>query len=422
MTPRTPLRAKIIKLLPILFGILLFFASGCATGQGGDKNSNSEATLVKARHQAQPGAHSLEKYLGKVTGHRVGILCNAASLVYDTHLVDTLYNLDIDIRYIFAPEHGFRGEADAGAKVEDSVDPKTGIPIVSLYGRRSAFPAEYLDSLDLLIFDLQDVGVRFFTYINDLYYAMQASARADIPMIVLDRPNPNGYFVDGPMLREEFKSGVGLIPVPVVYGLTIGELAGMINGEGWLGENLKTSIEVIPCLDYTHKDTYSPPVRPSPNLPNLRSILLYPSLCFFEGTTCSIGRGTYSQFQIIGHPALEGMPYSFTPVSLPGATNPKQMDLVCHGLSLEEIPIDSVMAWKQLNFSYLFQFYSGMSQKGEEFFLSNNFIDLLAGTDALRLAMKEGRTEAEIRVQWQPELSAFKLKRKQYLLYPDFEE
>ena len=337
-----------------------------------------------------------------------------------THLVDSLLALNIPVKKIFAPEHGFRGEADAGEKVIDGIDAKTGLPIFSLYGETKKPTDEMLKSIDIMVFDIQDVGARFYTYISTLHHVMEACAENGIPLIVLDRPNPNGFYVDGPVLKPEFKSFVGMHPVPVVYGMTIGEYAQMINGEQWLSNGMQCELSVIPCNNYDHTMTYNLPIKPSPNLPNLRAILLYPSLCFFEGTTVSIGRGTDNQFQIIGHPEYDIGSYAFKPVSKPGANYPKHEDVMCFGQDLSSFDLTDLKREKKLNLSYLIEYYNFLRSK-TQFFLDNNFFDKLAGTDQLKKQIIDDLSEAQIRATWQEDLLLFKQTRKKYLLYPDFE-
>ena len=367
-----------------------------------------------------PGAERLEEYVDILQGLSVGIVVNHASLVGSNHLVDVLMQLDVDIRKIFAPEHGFRGQEDAGAKIQDGKDVRTGLPIISLYGNNRKPTSEQLKGIDIVVFDLQDVGVRFYTYISTLHLVMEACAQAEMPILVLDRPNPNGYYIDGPIRDEGLRSFVGMHPIPIVYGMTIGELAQMINGEKWLEEGVQCDLQVIECLHYDHNMTYDLPVKPSPNLPNLRSILLYPSLCFFEGTTVSIGRGTSHQFQVIGHPLMKGGSFAFTPQSMPGATHPKHEGVRLYGTSLVGLDIETITSWRKLNLEWLIGFYKEIS-RGGQFFLDNNFFDKLAGTYELRKQLEEGLSEEELRASWKKDLDSFRLLRKQYLIYKDFD-
>ena len=360
----------------------------------------------------QTGAEQTNLYLPALQGKRVGMVVNHTSTIGKTHLIDSLLARGINIKTIFAPEHGFRGEATDGETIASGRDTRTGVMVASLYGKNKKPTAEQMDSLDVLIFDIQDVGTRFYTYISTMNYVMEACAETNKPLIILDRPNPNGNYVDGPVLDPKFKSFVGMNPIPVVHGLTVGELATMINGEGWLGPGKKTPLTIIPVKNYTHQTPYVLPIRPSPNLPNQQAVLLYPSLCFFEGTVVSVGRGTSNQFQVIGAPTTKYGPYTFTPEDRPGAVNPPQEGKLCYGLDLSQVPIsqDSMML------DYFFDFYNRAADKSK-FFLANNGIDRLAGTDQLRLQMLAGVPQKTIRKSWQPALNAYKLKRKKYLLY-----
>jgi len=367
-----------------------------------------------------PGAERLEMYLKLLEGKSVGLTINQSSMVQGRHLVDVLLENKVDIERIYAPEHGFRGTADAGAKIEDQKDSKTGLSVLSLYGKKRKPSQEDLAGVDIMIFDIQDVGVRFYTFISTMHLMMEACAEAGIPMIVLDRPNPNGYYVDGPVREPEYKSFIGMHPIPVVYGMTIGELATMINGEGWLENGVQCDLTVIACENYDHTMTYDLPVAPSPNLPNLRSILLYPSLCFFEGTNVSIGRGTANQFQVIGHPDFAPGGYTFTPEPMPGAMKPKYDGVTLHGTNLSTLTTDEILEWRSINLSWLIQYYTYLSDKGA-FFLENLFFDRLAGTAKLREQILAGWSEEEIRGSWEKDVKGFKAKRKLYLLYQDFE-
>jgi len=364
-----------------------------------------------------PAAHRLDAYLPLLKGKKVALVVNQTSLVGDTHLVDTLLKKKVDIAVIFAPEHGYRGKADAGEIIGDSLDGSTGLPVLSLYGKKKKPGRTDLHGADLIVFDIQDVGVRYYTYLSTLHYIMEAAAELAVPVLVLDRPNPNGHYVDGPILDPAYASFVGLHPVPVVYGMTIGEYAQMINGEGWLKNHNKCSLTVIPCAGYTHQSFYAPPVKPSPNLPDIRAILLYPSTCYFEGTTLSLGRGTDKQFQWIGHPALEST-FSFTPQPNEGAKEPPQNGKKCYGTDLSMLSVDEIRKWKKINLQWFLSFYRQMKEINEPFFLETNFIDKLAGSDKLRLQLQAGASEEEIRASWQPDLATFKKIRENYLLYP----
>lgn len=367
-----------------------------------------------------PGAYRMNEYLNLIHGKRVALIVNQSSILNQTHLVDTLLGKNIQIVKIFAPEHGFRGEVEAGGTIENQIDPKTKIPIVSIYGKKSKPSAEDLKDIDCILFDIQDVGVRFFTYISTLHYVMEACAENGIPLLVLDRPNPNGYFVDGPVLDSCCKSFIGLDPIPIVYGMTIGELARMIKGEQWIKSASKLQLKIIPCLNYTHNSFYELPVKPSPNLKNQAAILLYPSLCFFEGTSLSVGRGTDWPFLIYGHPQLfSKYSYSFTPRSRTEAINPPWKDKMCFGLDLRSVDLVDLRKTKKIQLKYLFDAFQKFPNK-DSFFLKNLFFDKLAGTKNLRLNLIAGLTESEIRKSWQPGIKNFMNKRKKYLLYKDF--
>lgn len=356
------------------------------------------------------GAERTDAYLSKIKDKKVGLLINHTSVVRDQHLVDFLLHNEIEIEKIFAPEHGFRGKADAGELVEDNLDPETGIPVVSLYGKNKKPSAEMLAGLDVVIFDIQDVGVRFYTYISSMHYMMEACAANKVKMMVFDRPNPNGHYVDGPMRDPDFKSFVGMHPIPIVHGLTVGELANMINKEGWLEESLTCDLEVIPMENYSHTDHYSLPVKPSPNLPNDQSVALYPSTCFFEGTKMSIGRGTQFPFQVIGFPDQRFGAFSFTPVSIDGmAKHPKLEGQECFGVDLRNIEVPD-----KLDLSYVIDFYN--KWEGEESFFTKYF-DTLSGTDELRKQIEEGLSSDEIRKTWKKDLDEFRTMRSKYLLY-----
>ncbi len=370
------------------------------------------------------GAENMSAYLFLLQNKKIGVFANQTSIVGDIHLVDTLLAKGIVIKKIFAPEHGFRGNADAGEKVQTFTDKKTGIPVVSLYGSKTKPGAEDLKGIDIIVFDIQDVGVRFYTYISSLQDLMESVIMNGKPLIVLDRPNPHGGYVDGPVLNKKFKSFIGMQPVPVVYGMTIGEYAKMLLGEQWLNDACvkkltdkqnKFSLTVIPCKNYTHESTYALPVKPSPNLPNMQSIYLYPSICFFEGTQVSLGRGTEKPFQIFGSPLFPNNLFSFTPRSVEGAKNPPLLNQKCYGFDLSKI--DAVKQIDdRIQLKWLLEAYEMFPDK-DKFFLSNNFFNKLAGNDILMKQIKEGKTESEIRASWQDDLDKFKTIRKKYLMY-----
>ncbi len=401
-----------------VFSAIVFLA---CTGNKKDIATGNEpnyAKLVSSEvGQIEPGAAQLAKYFPLIKGKKLGLVVNQTSRIGTTHLVDSLIELNANIVSIFAPEHGFRGEADAGEHVESGKDAKTGIPIISIYGSNKKPTKDQLKNIDIMIFDIQDVGVRFYTFISTLHYVMEACAEQGIPLLILDRPNPNGFYVDGPLLDPKFKSFVGMHEIPIVHGLTIGEYARMINGEGWLPNGVQCDIDVIPCVNYMHNMTYDLPVKPSPNLPNLRSVLLYPSICFFEGTTFSLGRGTNKQFQVIGHPKLKGYDFQFTPVSMPGAKTPPLQNKLCYGLDLSTYSVDFLKGNAKIELKWLLEMYKAYPDK-ENFFLPNNFFDKLAGSDQLRKQIISGLSEREIRASWEPGLTKFKEKREEYLIYP----
>ncbi|MBN1340565.1 MAG: DUF1343 domain-containing protein [Bacteroidales bacterium] len=366
-----------------------------------------------------PGAERTEEYFSVLQGKTLALVTNHTSLVAGVHLVDTLRNSGFAVAKIFSPEHGFRGDAGAGEKISSGFDPVTGLPVISLYGSKRKPSASDLEGTDLLVFDLQDVGVRFYTYVSTLSYVMEACAELSIPVLLLDRPNPNGDFVDGPVLEKAFSSFVGLHPVPVVHGMTLGEYALMINGEEWLKDRVKAGLTIVKVGNYEHSGRYCLPVKPSPNLPNMASVYLYPSLCFFEGTIISVGRGTETPFQIIGHPDYMPGVYVFTPRSIPGgALTPKYQDTTCYGINLISFSEGIVQKERRIHLSWLFQMYSYFKASGDFF---TSYFDYLAGTADLRNQIISGRTGDEIRASWQEGLEKFKKIRRKYLLYPDFE-
>jgi uncharacterized protein YbbC (DUF1343 family) len=363
--------------------------------------------------QIKVGAEQYENYASQLEGKKVALIANQSSLVHDEHLVDFLLSKDVDVVKIFSPEHGFRGTADAGQKVQSSRDKKTGLACVSLYGKNKK-PSDFqLKGVDVLVFDLQDVGVRFYTYLSTLHYIMEAAAENQIEVVVLDRPNPNIDRIDGPILEDNCKSFIGMHPIPVLHGMTLGELAKMINNEAWLANGVKCQLTVVPVKNYTRVSEYTLKVRPSPNLPNHQSIRLYPSLCFFEGTIVSIGRGTDYPFQVYGHPFLNQVQkFAFTPHPTEGASNPKLNGKTCFGYDLRDKKIN---LGEGLNLSYLIDTYHRYAIK-EQFF-NRSFFRLLAGTDELMRQIKSGMSEAEIKRTWQTGLTKFKSDRKPYLLY-----
>lgn len=378
--------------------------------------SDEEEKLTE-RQTIIVGAARMDEYLTKLEGKNVALVVNQTSTVGKTHLADVLVNYGIKVKKIFAPEHGFRGTADAGEHVKDGKDAKTGVPLISLYGKNKKPSAAHLAEIDIVVFDIQDVGARFYTYISSMHYVMEACAEQDVSFLVLDRPNPNGNYVDGPVLDMKAKSFVGMHPIPVVHGMTIAEYAQMINGEGWLKGGLKCDLTYVLCENYTHNTYYDLPIKPSPNLPNNRAIILYPSLCFFEGTNVSVGRGTDTQFQVYGHPDYTEGNYQYTPTAQAGAKYPKHENKLCHGYSLTDKSAENLFETKQLDLSYLISFYQNFPNK-QDFFLKNLFFDKLAGGATLRKQILAGESEAAIRASWQTDLTDFKKIRQQYLLYP----
>lgn len=365
------------------------------------------------------GAERTSEYFPLIKGKNIALVANHTSLIVGVHLVDTLLSAQIKVVKVFSPEHGFRGNADAGQEIADKIDLVTGLPIISLYGKNKKPQAADLADVDVVIFDIQDVGARFYTYISTMTYVMEACAENRIPLIILDRPNPNGFYVDGPVLESEFKSFVGLHPVPIVHGMTVGEYAQMVNGEGWLENGVKCELSVIPVENYTHSDFYELPVKPSPNLPNKNAVFLYPSLCLFEGTIVSVGRGTDLPFQVIGHPDFVIGSYFFTPKSIPGvASKPKYEGVQCFGQNLIGFAESMFQQPRQLHLFWLIEYYKILKDKGNFF---DSYFEKLAGTSRLRKQIEEGWSEEQIRESWQPGLERFKQIRKKYLLYPDFE-
>ena len=408
-----------------LFVFITFLSGSCKQGNIDESkivNTLSiNDTVLNDTTKIFPGAFSTAKYLPLLKNKRVALVVNQSSILNGVHLSDTLLDLGVNVVKIFAPEHGFRGKADAGKIIDNTIDSKTGLPIVSLYGKKEKPNKEDLSNIEIVIFDIQDVGVRFYTYISTLTYVMESCGENNIPILVFDRPNPNGHYIDGPILEPKYKSFVGLIPIPIVYGLTMGELAQMINGEGWMSNNVKCNLTVIPCTNYTHQSHYQLPIRPSPNLPDFASVSLYPSLCFFEGTTVSVGRGTNKPFKQIGHPSLaSNYKYKFVPLPNEGASNPKLKGESCFGIDLSNVKIKDFRHKGKIELSWLIEFYNNYEDK-EKFFLKNNWIDKLAGTDELRKMIIQGKTSEEIKEVWKTDLIKFNSARKKYLLYPDFE-
>lgn len=369
-----------------------------------------------AGNSVKVGAESTTEYFPLLKNKRVAVLSNHTGMVGDEHLVDLLVRNKIKVTAIFSPEHGFRGNADAGEKVKSSVDKKTGIPIRSLYDGEAGKPSkESMNMFDVLVFDVQDVGLRFYTYYITMTKLMDACATNGKKMIVLDRPNPNGHYVDGPILDMKHKSGVGWLPIPVVHGLTLGELALMINGEKWLPKGQICDLTVVKCQNYTHQTLYELPIAPSPNLPNTHGIYLYPSTCLFEATPVSLGRGTEFPFEVYGHPNMKGYSFSFTPRSIEGAKNPPQLNKTCYGVDLRNVPKEEIFA-KGFDLSYVIEAYNNMNMD-DHFF--RPFFEKLVGVDYIRKMIKEGKSANEIKLMWQDDVAKFKRQRKPYLLYAE---
>ena len=369
-----------------------------------------------AQSRVIPGDEQTERYFPLLEGKRIAIFSNHTGMIGDKHLLDLLLENKFNVVAIFSPEHGFRGNADAGEHVSSSTDPQTGVPILSLYDGKLGKPsAASMSKFDLLIVDIQDVGLRFYTYYASMCRLMDACAEHGKQMLILDRPNPNGHYVDGPLLDMRYKSAVGWLPLPVVHGMTLGELARMVNGEGWLPEGRTCDITVIPCRNYTHQTPYRLPVPPSPNLPNMKAVYLYASLCYFEATPVSLGRGTSLPFQVYGHPEMTGYNYSFTPHSLPGAKNPPQKDKLCHGVDLSQLS-EEELRHKGIDLSYLIDAYRNLNL-GDRFFTS--FFEKLMGVAYVRKMIENGRSAEEIEATWADDVARFKQQRKPYLLYAE---
>lgn len=425
------MRFSVFKNTVLLFVLVMISCANLSRGEAATMQPDAEKGKMAKKgsekrfkiDSIRVGANQTEAYLKLLEGKRVGVVANQTSVIFKgfseagkwsgyTHLVDSLLVLGVDIKKVFAPEHGFRGKADAGELVKDGIDTKTQLPIISLYGKHKKPSKEQLGDLDIVVFDIQDVGARFYTYISSLHYVMEACAEQGVPVLVLDRPNPNGHYVDGPILEKAHQSFVGMHPVPVVHGMTIGEYAKMINGEKWLANGVQCDLTVVPVKNYAHNLSYSLPIKPSPNLPNDRAINLYPSLCFFEGTNVNAGRGTEIQFQVFGSPFLnpEVFGFRYTPQPNEGSKSPKHQGKLCYGADLTEAG-----ALNQLQLSWLIKAYKNTSDKSKFF---NTFFVKLAGTKQLQAQIEAGVTEEEIKASWEEGLSRFKVMRNAYLIYP----
>lgn len=383
---------------------LLFCITLCTNAQ---KTNNSRIAV---------GAEQTSEYFPILKNKKIAVFSNHTGMIGNKHTVDVLLENKLNVVAIFSPEHGFRGNADAGEHVSSSVDSKTGVPILSLYDGKAGRPSEEsMRKFDVLLVDIQDVGLRFYTYYISMVKLMDACAEYNRKMIILDRPNPNGHYVDGPILDMKYKSGVGWLPIPVVHGMTLGELALMVNGEKWLPASKECDVTVIKCKNYTHHSLYQLPVAPSPNLPNMKAIYLYPSTCYFEATPVSLGRGTSLPFQIYGHPNMRGYDYAFTPKSVPGAKNPPQLDKLCYGKDLSGLS-DKEIWEKGVDLSYVIDAYTNLNM-GEHFF--RPFFELLIGTDYVRKMIIQGKSADEIKAMWKDDVEKFKVQRKPYLLYAE---
>lgn len=408
----------------VLLLVLTIFSCGSSTEKKEQREERKENQIANAKTQDDTlasfgdqeivvGAEQFQLYSDLLKDKNVGVVANQTSFLEseNQHLVDFLISKNVSVKKVFAPEHGFRGTADAGEHVKDGVDSKTGVPLISLYGSNKKPSQEQLKGIDVVIFDIQDVGARFYTYISTLHYVMEACAEAGIAVVVFDRPNPNGHYIDGPILEAENQSFVGMHPIPIVHGMTIAEYAKMINGEGWLKNSIKCELSVVTMKNYNHKMEYSLPIKPSPNLPNAQSINLYPSLCFFEGTFINAGRGTDMQFQVFGAPSLPASKYNFTytPQSNEGAKNPKFKGELCYGKDLRKEP-----KLEKINLEWLIDAYNANGRK-KDFF--NSFFVKLAGTKKLQQQIEQGLTAEEIRATWKEGLNEFGKVREKYLLY-----
>jgi uncharacterized protein YbbC (DUF1343 family) len=389
----------------LILCLFIIIQSSCTNAQQNQAKAVDDKKL-------QIGAEQLDEYLPLLVNKKVGMVVNHTTMIGDVHLVDLLLKKGVKIKSIFAPEHGFRGLASAGDIIKDEKDPKTGLPLISLYGKNRKPTTEQLKDLDVVIFDIQDVGVRYYTYLGTMHYVMEACAENNKQVIVFDRPNPNGHYVDGPVLDMKFTSFVGMHPVPVVHGMTVGEYAQMINGEKWLKDGKKCDLKIIKCKNYTHDTPFVAPIKTSPNLPNEQSVLLYPSICIFEGTIISLGRGTDTQFQVIGGTDFKYGDYQFTPEDKPGAMNPPNEGKLCYGYDLRDVDAKSL----RFSYKYWIDFYHKAPDKSK-FYLPTMFIDRLSGSDQIRKMIEEGKTEEQIKAWYKPELDKYKEMRKKYLLY-----
>lgn len=399
---------KMSCLITLLF---IFGMTSCTNSQNGH-------TIPKPEEAILPGIYAMDDLVLRLEGKAISVVSNHTGEINGVHLVDTLLNRKVIIKRVFAPEHGFRGNKADGEEIDNSIDPSTGIEIISLYAKSKKLDPELLKDVDIILFDIQDVGARFYTFLSTLHYVMESAAESGVEVIVLDRPNPNGFYVDGPVLEEKHKAFVGMHPVPIVYGMTIGEYAQMINGEGWLKGGIICQLSIIPCTGYTHSSLYQLPFKPSPNLPDMKSIYWYPSLCLLEGTIVSVGRGTPNPFTWIGEPSNSSGKFEFTPISIKGASiNPKHQGELCFGYDLTD-SIDAKNLPKKLDLKWLRKMYLESGNQ-EHFINSNGYFTKLAGNESIESFVKGEISEEELRKSWEVELSKFKEIRKKYLIYPD---
>ncbi|CAN5252793.1 DUF1343 domain-containing protein [soil metagenome] len=396
----------------------LLFAFGFSLSVDSQIMIRTKINDEKTDSDITTGAERTDVYLPWLTGKNIAVVANQTSMINATSLVDSLISLKVKVVKIFVPEHGFRGVADNGEEVGNTIDKKTGLPIISLYGDHQKPTPKDLQGIDIVIYDLQDVGVRCYTYITTMSYVMEACAENKKTFVILDRPNPNGYYVDGPVLEAANKSFVGIHQVPLVYGMTIAEYAQMVNGEKWLANGIQCNLKVVPCVNYVHSDWYQLPIAPSPNLPDMAAVYLYPSLCLFEGTVMSVGRGTDLPFQVVGHPKLKNGTFQFTPTSRTGSKNPPYLNQVCNGHDLHNFAMMYVRDYKGLYLYWILSTYKDMPDQAT--FFNGSFVRL-AGTKSLQEQIVAGKTEEEIKATWRPAIVKFKLIRKKYLLYEDFE-
>lgn len=409
------------KCLALSIFFLLLFSVSCKAKNNEVLSANDQIQEIEKNvvtdHKVVLGALDTTSYYPLLKDKRIAILSNNTGMVNkDDHLLDMLIKDNFNVVTLFSPEHGFRGDADAGEKVKNSIDSKTGIPISSLYNGKGYKPsAEVMDQFDVLVFDIQDVGLRFYTYYITMARLMEACAESGKKMIVLDRPNPNGFYVDGPILDMKYKSGIGWLPIPVVHGMTLAELAQMINGEKWLANGVQCDLTVVPCKNYTHQTRYQLPISPSPNLKNMHAIYLYPAVCLFEGTPASLGRGTAFPFEVYGHPDMKGYSFSFTPESLAGAKNPPLLGKKCYGVDLRNISDEEVID-KGFHVEYIIDAYNNL-EMGDKFLTP--FFEKLVGVDYIRKMIIAGKSADEIKAMWQDDVSRFKEKRRPYLLYKE---